>query len=54
MGIDTAGYLPTFMDMTDGEVHKISWGKETLIPPKKDHVLSLREDSQIMAGIPPS
>lgn len=34
MGIDADGYLPTFMDMTDGKVHKINWAKETLKLPK--------------------
>ncbi len=26
MGIDADGYLPTFMDMTNGKVHEITWG----------------------------
>jgi len=30
MGIDADGYLPTFMDMTDGKVHEVNWAKETL------------------------
>lgn len=34
MGIDADGYLPTFMDMTDGKVHEINWAKETLKLPK--------------------
>jgi len=27
MGLDVDGYLPTFMDMTDGKVHEINWAK---------------------------
>ncbi len=34
MGIDADGYLPTFMDMTDGKVHEVTWAKETLKLPK--------------------
>ena len=34
MGIDADGYLPTFMDMTDGKVHEVNWAKETLKLPK--------------------
>jgi len=34
MGIDADGYLPTFMDMTDGKVHEINWAKEILKLPK--------------------
>ena len=34
MGKDADGYLPTFMDMTDGKVHEINWAKETLKLPK--------------------
>jgi len=34
MGIDADGYLPTFMDMTDGKVHEINWAKQTLKLPK--------------------
>ena len=34
MGIDADGYLPTFMDMTDGKVHEINWAKEILNLPK--------------------
>ncbi len=34
MGIDADGYLPTFMDMTDGKVHEINWARETLKLPK--------------------
>lgn len=34
MGIDADGYLPTFMDMTDGKIHEVNWAKETLKLPK--------------------
>jgi len=34
MGIDADGYLPTFMDMTDGKVHEINWAKEVLKLPR--------------------
>ncbi|MCP3887669.1 MAG: IS4 family transposase [Desulfobulbaceae bacterium] len=34
MGIDADGYLPTFMDMTDGKVHEVTWAKEILNLPK--------------------
>ena len=39
MGIDADGYLPTFMDMTDGKVHEITWAKEMLKLPKGSFVV---------------
>lgn len=32
MGLDADGYLPTFMDMTDGKVHEINWAKTLKLP----------------------
>jgi len=32
MGLDADGYLPTFMDMTDGTVHEINWAKTLKLP----------------------
>ncbi len=32
MGLDADGYLPTFMDMTDGKVHEINWAKTLNLP----------------------
>jgi hypothetical protein len=34
MGIDADGYLPEFMDLTDGKVHEITWAKKMLTLPK--------------------
>jgi len=30
MGLDADGYLPTFMDMTDGKVHEVNWAPKKL------------------------
>ena len=32
MGLDADGYLPAFMDMTDGKVHEINWAKTLRLP----------------------
>ena len=32
MGLDASGYLPAFMDMTDGKVHEINWAKTLSLP----------------------
>jgi len=32
MGLDASGYLPVFMDMTDGKVHEINWAKTLTLP----------------------
>lgn len=32
MGLDGAGYLPAFMDMTDGKGHEINWAKTLSLP----------------------
>ena len=32
MGIDADGYLPTFMDMTDGKAHEIQWARNPELP----------------------
>jgi len=32
MGLDADGYLPTFMDMTDGKVHEVNWAKTLKLP----------------------
>lgn len=32
MGLDADGYLPAFMDMTDGRVHEINWAKTLKLP----------------------
>jgi len=32
MGLDADGYLPAFMDMTDGKVHEIKWAKTLKLP----------------------
>lgn len=32
MGLDANGYLPAFMDMTDGKVHEINWAKTLTLP----------------------
>ena len=32
MGLDADGYLPTFMDMTDGKVQEINWAKTLKLP----------------------
>ena len=32
MGIDADGYLPTFMDMTDGKGHEIQWARKLQLP----------------------
>ena len=34
MGIDADGYLPEFMDLTDGKFHEITWAKTILNLPK--------------------
>lgn len=34
MGIDADGYLPEFMDLTDGKFHEITWAKKMLTLPK--------------------
>jgi hypothetical protein len=39
LGIDADGYLPTFMDMTNGKVHEITWAKEMLKLPKGSFVV---------------
>ncbi len=39
MGIDADGYLPTFMDMTDGKVHEIKWAKKMLKLPRDSFVV---------------
>ena len=39
MGIDADGYLPTFMDMTNGKVHEITWAKKILKLPKGSFVV---------------
>ncbi len=39
MGIDADGYLPTFMDMTDGKVHEVTWAKDILKLPKGSFVV---------------
>lgn len=31
-GLDADGYLPAFMDMTDGKVHEINWAKTLTLP----------------------
>lgn len=33
-GISASGYLPTFMDMTDGKTHEVTWAKTMLNLPK--------------------
>lgn len=33
MGLDIDGYLPTFMDMTDGKFHEIRWARSLDLPP---------------------
>lgn len=32
MGLDADGYLPAFMDMTNGKVHEINWAKTLNLP----------------------
>lgn len=32
MGLDADGYLPTFMDMTDGKTHEINWARTLNLP----------------------
>jgi hypothetical protein len=32
MGLDASGYLPAFMDMTDGKGHEIQWAKTLNLP----------------------
>jgi len=32
MGLDAGGYLPAFMDMTNGKVHEIQWAKTLKLP----------------------
>ena len=32
-GLDADGYLPAFMDMTDGKVHESQWAKALNLPP---------------------
>lgn len=32
MGLDADGYLPAFMDMTDGKVHEINWARTLKLP----------------------
>ena len=32
MGIDADGYLPTFMDMTNGKVHEVNWARTLKLP----------------------
>lgn len=48
MGIDASGYLPVFMDMTDGKGHEIHWARTLNLP---DHLLPLIVASPITAGI---
>jgi len=33
MGLDVDGYLPTFMDMTNGKFHEIRWARSLDLPP---------------------
>jgi hypothetical protein len=39
MGLDADGCLPTFMDMTDGKGHEVTWAKETLKLPKESFIV---------------
>jgi len=39
MGIDADGYLPTFMDMTDGKGHEIQWALKLQLPTKGSFVV---------------
>ena len=32
MGLDAGGYLPAFMDLTEGRVHEINWAKTLTFP----------------------
>lgn len=32
MGLDADGYLPSFMDMTNGKVHEINWARTLKLP----------------------
>jgi hypothetical protein len=32
LGLDTDGYLPSFMDMTDGKVHEVQWARALNLP----------------------
>lgn len=32
MGLDAGGYLPAFMDLTEGKVHEINWAKTLTLP----------------------
>jgi len=32
MGLDADGYLPEFMDLTDGKSHEINWAKALKLP----------------------
>lgn len=33
IGLDVDGYLPAFMDMTDGKCHEINWARSLNLPP---------------------
>lgn len=33
IGLDVDGYLPAFMDMTDGKFHEIKWARSLNLPP---------------------
>ena len=50
-GLDADGYLPAFMDMTNGKVHEINGPKRLLC--RTDQPLSLIEALTITAGINP-